>query len=417
MLKSKFISSILHANFQMLRTREAIAYCIRYMIIVIPILSSGCCISIQGQSSEGMKHELMDSYLFKSAKRFYPEGAPKDPARISPNLNGQQLIPIQEELITIASALRKTHEKKFAALTAYRMPQMKKKVDSRIEVISKQSTAANTDENGRITIDVRVLQSIFRGAVLETYLENRQSTSREDLPPTPKYGFEDAYDPKTATADQVAAIEQLLRLVEEIEKMPGHSIIGDFAGAMRDDGFESSWFKMANLKSSSLGLQTKYAGAIMFLLAHEQGHLVLDHHARWNSLKRDPTAMGSGYDANKLCDVRRSFEAEADAYALLLLSPYLTERGVGMLPSLGGLGLFDDMLRNSVGFRNFFIYGYNLSGFNENKGQACVYETNRARLQRLEGLNKSLQDASEKKFDEALQKKWDEALEKALRGH
>jgi hypothetical protein len=349
------------------------------MIIGLPIIFSGC-ISIQGPSSGDMKRELLNSYLVKAAKRFYPEGAPRDTSRIYPRLHGQNLAPIEDELNDIASGLRKAHKAKFGTISAYAMPKMKEQVSSQIEVISEQPIAANTDQNGRITIDVRVLQSIFRGAVLETFQRDHPSIK---LHPTLEHRFDRTYDPGTVTADQVAAIEQLLELVEKIEKMPSHySAIGDMFDVFSNDKRlgQQPWFELEEIEMSSLSLQARHGGAVSFLLAHEQAHLVLDHHSRWNHLVGDEKTR---------CDARRSFEAEADAYALLLLSPQTTAGGAGMV-------FFEapgwDTFSNMVGFRNFLIFGYNLSGFNESEGKTCKYETNQVRFQRLEKLNKFIQE-------------------------
>jgi hypothetical protein len=113
-----------------LKWRMAMAaypFCHRIILglILMSFFSSAC--YVKGQSTGQMQRTLMDSYLVKSVKRFYPDGVPNDPAEVYPKLQGDRLRPIEEELRGLAAALGETHKPKLSAITAHFGSKVKEK--------------------------------------------------------------------------------------------------------------------------------------------------------------------------------------------------------------------------------------------------------------------------------------------------
>lgn len=370
----------------------------KHIIPLIAIsLSCSACITISGESSGDIQDKLQQSYLVQSAKRFYPNGTvPDNPALVSHELTGNNLKPIQKELSEITTSLRKLHETKKAILAQHGL-ELTPKISSRVAVVNNGSIAANTRRDGLITVDVRVLQSIFRGAVLEMYRASENHSPIGSFARTSDE-FDDSFNPSEATTEQRKALESLLKTVQQIDEIKGKTMLGDLVGAFGDDNLDGPWFQISEIAMDSNSLQTRHVGAVLFLLAHEQGHLALDHFTRRDSLESDAAASQQADKDFRLCQGLRQLELEADAYALLLLSPHT------LSPVEAAITDSFDEFRNIVGFRNFLNYGYNLSGFSEGEHTTCQYETNRARYENLDRLNKSLSQASASAFDAVFEK-------------
>jgi hypothetical protein len=350
-----------------------------------------------------MKKKLQQSYLVLSAKRFYPgEAVPADPALLSEELIGDNLRPIQKELSDFAAMLRKLHEAKRENIEKYGL-KLTPKLSSKVSIVNSSSIAANTKRDGLVTVDVRVLQSIFRGAVLEMYRASGDHSPTDSFVHTSEK-FDESFNPSEATAEQRKAIESLLETVHQIDQIRGQTMMGDLFGALGDDNLDGPWFQITDIAMKSNNLQTRYVGAVLFLLAHEQGHLALNHFNRRDALEKEGAISQQADKDSRLCQGLRQLEQEADVYALLLLSPHTSS------PVEAAIADSFDEFRNIVGFRNFLNYGYNLSGFADGEHTACRYETNRTRYETLDRLNGELSQESTTAFETALEKALGDAI-------
>lgn len=371
----------------------------KHIILLIVIsFTCGACVTVTGKSSEKLQQELQQTYFYRSAKRFYPDKTvPNDPSLVSIALIGDNLRPIQEELSETAAWLRTRHETKRINLEKYDL-RLTPKISSEVSIVNSSSTAANTTRDGLITIDARVLQSIFLGAVLEAYRASGELSPIHSFAGTLEK-FDDSFNPSESTAEQRKAIESLLEAVHHIDQLEGQTVLGDFFSDVEGRHFNTPWFQISKIFLGSIDLEIKYIGAVLFLLAHEQGHLALDHFNRRDSFEKEAAISSLGDKDTRLCQGLRQLELEADVYALLLLSRH-TESPES--------AYYEDLLfninKNFVGFRNFLQYGYNLSGFAEGENSKCRYETNRARYETLKRLDEALFQKSATAFWKAIVK-------------
>lgn len=350
---------------------------LRIGCVLIFLLGSTGCISVQGKSTREIKSEFQGSYLYKSVKRYYPDGLPEDPGIIYPALKGAKLPPIKDEMNQFAAAIRAAHVHRRPYIEKYLHYIVPKIAKSDVEVVSRGIPSAFT-KNGNIYLDVLVLQAIFRGALLSADMTfiSEESFAVSELP--------SAYSPDQETQAQRQKLGWLLDSVKTVDSSTGTCAIIDVFRAIND--FDSPWFKLSSIQLATQNLQFTYAGAILFLLAHEHGHIALDH---------DAVALTLSKEDSEYCQKQRELELQADAYALLLLSPYVGQQA--MPPAV-------ELLMGPVtGYRSFFEYGYRLGGFKD-PGANCTYPSKEVRLQNLSELDRALAEKNAEAFDATILK-------------
>ena len=387
----------------MRHSRKRRAYLVLALVL---IFSTSACITTTGQSSGEMKRDFQESYLYTSVKRFYPEGVPDDPSQIYPELDGKYLIPIEDELTELIQFISTAHKSKQSIISNTFKPLTKSDVEPIVQVRNTGRPDALSSPNGEITVDVRVLQGIFRGALLSPNLGKSMVgflLGRSAKKP---------YDPERETAEQRKEIQEIVGIVNEVDSLQGnYSVASDLWDLSTSKSVVAEpWAKMMSIKVQSDDLQLAYAGAILFLVAHEYGHIVLGHHAEEEKLRADypPDAHGEN---SLYCKRRRQFELDADAYAFLLMSPlfgdaprFLTGRFKGQegyekyakiedLSTGETLELnTDDLIDEQIGvaYKNFFQYGYKLSGLSG--AATCSYPSLDERIKALESFKDKLVD-------------------------
>lgn len=374
--------------YQPVRSRFLIL--VRLIISATLVLATSSCISVQGQSTSEMKKAFESSYVYKSAKRFYPDGMPQDPSAIYPSLSGAQLTPIEDELKQVANAIRVGHGERKQYANDFLGQLASQIATSSVKVVATGKPRAYTSEDGTITVDVRVLQAIFRGALLS----NGSDDTFGDVTTLPLGDEAASYSPDNETVQQREQLQSLLDIMHTVESTPGSCLLADIIGSA--SSFDGPWFKLSEIQMKTQNLQITYIGALLFLLAHEHGHLALHHHAVATALRSQFPADARNNDS-EFCVRKREIELQADAYALLLLSPYL---GKSALPPFADGFSF---VRNVTGYRSFFEYGYRLSGFEEND-DTCKYPSQQERLQTLLELDRVLVERSATAFLEALER-------------
>jgi hypothetical protein len=364
------------------------------LVAVLP-----ACVTVEGESSGDMKARLQSTYLYTSIKRFYPDGVPADPATVYPRLDGRSLRAIEAELQALSTFLVERHGSRRGALEVlFKQPPAPAPKPRFVVERTLQPTAFSSPQ-GEITIDVRVLQAVFRGALISNggSASDRLDTAPVDAGSNAASSPAGRVDPDLQTEHQRKLIQSAVDLVRQIDQTRGQSMLGDLVGVMRDDGFDSPWFRMSDLMMKSQRLQVTYSGAVLFLMAHEMGHIALGHH-RTNTLLQKETPESQRTDGSRYCEQRRELEFEADAYALVLLTQTIGETA---LVSAMGMNMFgqDDI----SGYDSFFRYGYPLAGF-EGSGSHCTYPTAVERRELLAEGEATLREGARELLDERMNK-------------
>ena len=368
--------------------------------VTVACLALSACVTVEGESSGQMKDRLTESYLYKSVKRFYPDGVPSDPATVYPQLNKRQMQAIEQELQQFSDALAQQHLTRRQRMETALHEPVQPTIQVRFKVERTGNPTVYSPDQGQVVIDIRVLQAVFRGALLSSLGERRGAGPLT----LPSDDARQVMAPDLQTERQRQAIQKAVDFAQQVDDTRGRSAVGDIFSILSDDDkLDSPWFRMADVSMQSQSLQITYLGAVLFLVAHEVGHTALNHHQRHAALL-ERTKASERTDDSAFCGARRRYELEADAYALLLLSPYL-DQSVGSPLMASMLGL-DRM----AGYDNYFRYGYPLTGFATDTG--CSYPSSADRWDALDVLEQQLQESSGQAWDAAVDKAFERALQK-----
>lgn len=364
---------------------------VRRAAFLLALLLTSCagCISISGTSSRQLKAEYLAASAVVNVKRLYGTETLTFPLQRR-RLDDPELAALQKELTQIAHHLATAH-KEFSAyiLEAFGSATVGGGLDPIAYVTQHDVPSAFSPKVGVIEVDVLVLDSLFRGALLDA--NETTSKSTPDFRPVTE----------ERQRKELNAVNTLLKNVRAVELIPGRTGVGDMISGIRDmiksdvhdvfkekDDEDPSTWNVNTLLEKAVELQEfelLYRGALRFLLAHEIGHTVLNHHALLEQLK---TA--------DYCPARRELEYEADAYAVVLLGYRLRQelkargaQGVGgdysldhrawwrrptEQEELAGLAFFERWYAGLTGYQNFFEYTYKLAGFGgSEKVPSCEY--------------------------------------------
>jgi hypothetical protein len=327
------------------------------------ILSGAGCIHVEGRSSSRMRQDLLDSFLFKSADVFYPEGRLPAPGEY-PRLGPSQARDVEKTYVAVLEAVQRAHERHRDRLFATVGHPLGSASRIRARITNTGQANARLESNGDLSVDVRIAQAIYR-ATLIAGLQDRSLTGAAFM------------SGETGPRSEDDLLREFLEMKKTVQETHGRTTLGDLtSGADLDSPFS----RMTKLSFKSAGIEQHYVSQMYFVMAHEVGHQVLGHIDRLRSGGR------------LSCEEAREMEAEADAYGILL---YALETPQESLPLMG----------SSSGFDDFFAYAYDLSGF-ASSAVACDHPDPESRRQFLEQFDRSVRNAQAKAF-------WNEVYKRA----
>lgn len=289
-------------------------------------LLAGCANqTFKGAWTYETKQNILDSYTFLSARLFLPPDAPVSlaalPATPDPATTRRLRARLQELLDEIALRHAASHARLSTAMQQVLLPE----ICVRLVLTATGQPLAHVEANGDLTIDLRVLQAMFRAAVMTGVPEQGWWT----------YGEYDLSG--IAPLSPVAEAERIAEFQDfrsQVERETGYCAVGDLLTGLFWGGWEDNAERVALFEQRLLG-------GLLFLLAHEVGHLVLGHF-------RDTRPVGDEA-------VFHATELQADRYAATLLGD---ARG-----SEWTFGRMHRVTRTMAGFDLFFRTAYSLAGF------------------------------------------------------
>jgi hypothetical protein len=319
------------------------------------------CITVSGTSSGEMKRAVLNSFLFRQADVFYPNGVPEDPASVHPDLPPAQVERIRDDYERVLDTLRAHHARRVETLARLFDAPLSPVLRASMTVTNTGEPVAQIQSNGVLSLDVRVAQAIFRTALLTGFRE-RDGFALGGVRRLPAPGAE-------GTRSEQDLIRSFLEYKRRVEAAPAHTAFGDaFSGLgtlfsdrdLNDDRPLSDWHGMVDLATMSSRVERRYLGTLFFLLGHELGHIALRHHVV----------------AEPSCEVLQRQEMEADVYGAALVSD--ATRSEALVPDI----FFGSI---SQGYEDFFTHTYELSGFGRvATGERCGYPDPAARRQAVE---------------------------------
>lgn len=304
----------------------------------------------------GRQVEEQRSFLGLSTLVFYPDGVPEDMARL-PELGEAQLQQIRKDLERQAAQLLATAQEQRPLISSALGREAQPVAKQRVRIEHRGGATAFVDAAGTITLDVKVVQGVYRGILLSS-VEEADAGSGEDLAARQRRGLQELIDARnrflgmaaSPTAGTVAAAAEATR---------AHGLSWEAAMAALDSRM-ADWFAA----SRSTRASKEYDDALAFLLGHEIGHRALGHYRR----REGGEALAA-------------LELEADRYAALLVAlsrnrwvtPDDDYRWTGPPPgrmtlTMGEVVCLLDTHHRPSGHLSFFAHGYELAGFDSLAG-------------------------------------------------
>jgi hypothetical protein len=347
---------------------------------------AGCItVSVQGESTGQMKRMITESQFYRDAALFYPNGEVGDPEEIPP-LKSENLRSLQRDLENTLKLVLRLHKAHREVLSTYFGDTAAELPQATVLVTNRDLPEAQTTSSGEIAIDVRVLQSMLRAALLTAYeLEIQLHRVRT--------GAEFSAH-RFSPEEEAIAINTFLSKRMRFDQTPSRSVIGDLTNAdplRPSDSGPLDWFEMRDLIKEFSGIAVRYDTQRLFLLAHEVGHIVLGHFGL-NPLR----VTDRENDPEDNCSGRRAFERAADIYAGILITWATSPNAVDDF-----LGLFGGTTVNK-GYETFFSYAYDYAGFETADGtRVCVNYPPPA--QRLAGIRRFYDNIRNRQIDAIIQ--------------
>lgn len=323
------------------------------VLIVAAGLALTSCVTVQGESAAEIKEKLQQSFLYRSAVAF-ADGSDAGPFEANGRLDDDQKRYIVGEYQRIVDGLLRTYEKYRPALTGIFPGMAQATLYPRVSMPDGGRDAPAISPDGQIFIDIRVARLMYRDAVL--------ASMRSELVGSPGFMSRDSGKCPKHAADAVLLrcfLDMKVR-VDGIEEQGMMGMLFDRrTWEVKDD---APWFMAADMALRSVDLSNRYAGVLLFVTAHEIGHVVLGH----LDLQKARRFLSAEH--------RRSAEQQADDFAVTLLALATPE-----------LVLFDGVGLSSVatGFEGFFGHTYRNAGWSED---ADSHPTSAERLARARTL-------------------------------
>lgn len=295
------------------------------------------------------------TFLMKSSRIFYPRGIPGDPGLI-PDLTEAELTGIEHMLEVELTRVTATQSQHRGLLVAQFPGFDDRRARVHLEIKNQRLAFAATEQSGRMFVDAKVIQAIYRAALLsilvgENFVGTKEERERLAFAKFAQFSQQlEGMSPVLPVSDARGFAKRAWQakgtLLDRIE----NGLDGLLAARLHD---------MA-LVEQSQSLERSFLGAIDFLLSHETAHLVLGHF---------PLATD--------CEDARARELVADQYAVLLVGLARFDR----LPltmkqaSNGWINLFGISAAIPDGYEPFFRFAYGLAGFDSVMGSVpeCSY--------------------------------------------
>jgi hypothetical protein len=297
------------------------------------VLIAGCMTT--GQSMSDIKKELQASFLYRSVGMF-SDGSATGPFDVKGTIPKAQRDAITAQYQQLVKALLDAKTEHAAELAKMFPSFDTRRGTVRVTMPDRNLDAPTVAIDGSITVDTKVARLMFRDAVLSAMRSNGLGS----------VGFMDGWKEYCGSVPHQDAeyLDCFLELRQRVDRIESRGVIGSIWGSI-DGNLEirngdGSWFNAAGLKLVSQELQLRYAGVLLFVTAHEIGHVVLGHlEARRTGGMNEPEAV-------------RNAEREADAFAVALIA-YATPQ-MSMFQGMSGLESigtgYEDFFRNT--YRN-----------------------------------------------------------------
>lgn len=335
-----------------------------------------------------------DTFLLRSSRVFYPNALPADPAEL-PALSAEQRREIAELVQHVLSELNATQHRRQQGLAAVAGPVDTSLARTKVTVVDQSQAVAAVDSSGYLAINGRVVQGIYRSALIEVMADDEKPgvsaaereraafrefaefrTGIDGMSPLQPLSDLKAFTRGTRGEGSMAGVGNLMGgsdKADPLDRMMGGMMAGMFG--VLEQRMQDMW-----LSERSAALEASFIGAVRFLLAHELSHLILGH-----------------FPLPPQCDAVIARELAADRYATMLglsaqadrLPRIPLRRGSGGSLTIEGAQAMTALAIKPVpSARQFFKLAYQLAGFDSVMlaVAGCHYPDAKTRLERVDEI-------------------------------
>lgn len=301
--------------------------------------------SFMGESTAQTKAKIRNSFMFISADVFFPAGVPEDCTELPDTVPEAKLRLLHSRLQETLTQVCSHHGSHCQKISGYMGLPMARMIDSRLILTNTGKPLIHAELNRDLVLDIGVLQALFRSTLMTGLAEYPRLGFLVQMWAAREFDF-DATDEIATERPERERVEEFLAFKREVETTAAFPAILDLADLILDafltDSY-SDWTstKFGEFAQTAAQTEERYLGAILFLFAHEIGHLVLGHF----EMNLDD---GESF---------RRIEFEADEYAAALLAD-----AYGVEEAFGGQ---ERVTLDMRGYEIYFQLAERLAGFGE----------------------------------------------------
>jgi hypothetical protein len=302
----------------------------RIAVLVLPFVLAACVVHTYGTSTKDWLDDVKRSTAFRVSDAFYPGDVRRSAEQLIASATDAEMSNLLVEVRAAQRFVVSTYRAGRSDASKYfsRAFPQSLSIDASIKRLDKPIARTQaTQKGGTIQIDIRVLHSLFRASLAAT--------------------GDGSEDEQT---------DEFLKRKARLRTSKGRSLLGDI---FDDDADRIS--QIGELVFELKGIDATYSGAILFMIAHESGHVALGHLAA----------------IPQTCAGRQAVEGEADRFAAFLITRSSFPRLLATQAQTGVIDLESALVLQ--GASTFFDYGYSRIGFGED---SCSYLPPNERLQR-----------------------------------
>ena len=313
-----------------------------------------------------MKTYIRSLTIFKLSHIFYPDDSVKTTSSL-PILNDAQTKEIEAYLQALLDSLAAQNDnlQNYREINTTYNRRLKRYEKLKIIVKDFNSPIAKTDVGNVFTIDIKVIQSIFRASL------------KFALSPGSDLGLYFSEINKSSLPTDTTELNQLQYFFDTKRKIEAVRKKGELRTIVASSlGGSGDFASLIELYFLSRRFQITFDFIMSFVLGHELGHVVLGHLDSLNTIRADAT-----------CRKFRKSEFEADIYATLIQLYFINhnESDADLQANFifGGLK-YEDLFEQEP----FLSIAYNLAGFiDKDANSGCLYPSFEERIQVIKKFN------------------------------
>ncbi len=324
--------------------------CFVLALLGVPAFLVGCVVnsSFIGNSTAQTKRNILRCPLFVSSEILYPAGMPQDLHALPRCPSASKLRTIQEYLQRVQTQVIDRNNARLTELAKYLGKTLSPVPRGRVLLTTTGAPLIHVEANADVVVDLRILQALFLGTLVSGVITN--SPAAIAFLSSLSYDFDALSELKNQRSAQ-GSLAQFFAFKRSVRKTWSYPIALDTGVLLAQllvtrDLSSTTANKWSDYADGAARNDERFTGALLFLMAHEVGHISLRHFAEVAKLNTQRTQG----DAERI-------ELDADCYAAALIADAVAEGK--------RFGAQERVTLDMRGYELFFLLSAELAGFKE----------------------------------------------------